>query len=223
MLIAGIGAFATGLFTFMLYRTAKRGLIALGLTKKDMVTRATREARACAVRCCQEFAADFVSERGDVLKDFAANKIPVFVKDASTVSFGTPQEKQAVAAARVWLKALPPELYTKCAMFLNRLEGWAMSFTKGLADPEVAFGPCAPVFCSIVVQTYPMLIVIRADPGSGPYPNVVQLFESWYGVKAEAASRVKEQELLKELEKLQSKGPGVRLPAPLGTELDESP
>src|SRR2546422_4730966 len=49
--------------------------------------------------------------------------------------------------------ALPIYLYSSCVTLLNELEAWAMYFTNALADHRIAFGPCAPVYCSLIVRS----------------------------------------------------------------------
>ena len=56
-----------------------------------------------------------------------------------------------------------------------------MYFAHELADEAVAYGPLAPSFLQIILQYYPVLLVLRATPGSGKYPNVVLLFHAWLG------------------------------------------
>lgn len=186
-----------------------------------MLTRSTRDALHCAVLCCQEFASTIIPERGTILDEFSAHKIPVFVENPKEVVFDRGKVEEAtIAKAREWTRKLPPGLHTTCSAHLNRLEGWAMHFTVGLASHQAAFGPCAPLFCQTVVQMYPILVLARSDPASGPYPNIVKLFDTWYGAKADEEERVKMDGLWKELKSLQSKGRRGRLPPALGTDLD---
>lgn len=65
----------------------------------------------------------------------------------------------------------------------------------------------------MIVQNYAILLVLRASPTAGKFPNAVKLFRSWN-------ERLDQQDLLVQLAKLQSKG-GVthRLLPPLGTDI----
>jgi hypothetical protein len=75
-----------------------------------------------------------------------------------------------------------------------------MHFNHGLADPDVAFLPCATVYSSVVVVLYASIITQRHnDPRSGPYQNVVELFDRWY--KKERMEKIQE-----EVAKLQDAG-----------------
>lgn len=63
---------------------------------------------------------------------------------------------------------------------LNQLETWSIHFTPGLADSNVAFKPCATIYCTVVVMLYASIITQRHnDPRSGPYQNVIDLFDRW--------------------------------------------
>lgn len=129
--------------------------------------------------------------------------------------------KEELDAAKAWFAAAPPEVLGNIVALLNRLEAWSMYFTKELADPDVAFGPCAPWFCSTVIQYYAVLLVVRTRGSSGKFPNTVRLFEGWLSGLEEQARGLKEGDLLNQLATLQATGaPKKTLPPPLGTSLD---
>lgn len=193
------------------------GLRSLNIAKRDIATRNKREARTSAIERAREFADEIIPANGKILTAFAEKKIPVFAKDASAVVFG-PEEKKKVGEAHKWFATLPPELRDDTIQLLNRLESWAMHFIHALADSKMAYGPCAPIYCTIVMQLYPVLVFYRNDESSGDYPNVVHLFEAWYEPKRLAENNLKRQELFQQLVKLQTKGPKPTLPNPLGTD-----
>lgn len=201
---------------------AIRGLQSLKLARADMITRATRQARACALARCEEWAKSVIPQNGEILTAFSAAKVPVFIKDAKDVAFD-PDNSDHVKIARDWWQALPPGISPKIITQLNALEAWSMYFIHELADSRVAFGPCAPTFCSQVVQFYAVLLVIRTGGGSGKFPNTIALYKKWIAELGDHEKGKKMASLLKELEQLQAKGPGQpdTLPlVPLGTKLD---
>lgn len=200
---------------------AVRGLKSLVLTRKGMLTQATRDAWSCAVHRCEEFADEIIPLNVPVLTNLAAFKVPVFVKHASEVQFD-PDNKADLDRAAQWVRNLPAGTLGDCVTLLNRLEAWSMYFTNRLADQKIAAGPCAPFFCSMVVQNYAVLLLHRnRDASSGKYPNIVKLFKSWWADIEDEKVGHKEGELLKQLAALQRKGsPSSKLPNPLGTELD---
>jgi hypothetical protein len=105
---------------------------------------------------------------------------------------------------------IDPVLLAKTIPLMNQLETWSMGFTHdpSLADENVAFEPCSTVFCQMVMSLYPMLLTQRrANPASGPYQNVVTLFQGWYAKKAQG-------QMLDQLRRLQSDV--SRLPPTIG-------
>ena len=87
-----------------------------------------------------------------------------------------------------------------------------MSFTHRLADEKVAFDPCSTGLCQMVITLYPCLLFARrANPKSGPFPNLVKLFRAWHGKK-------EMERALKDADRWQSSG--LALLPPLGTNLD---
>jgi hypothetical protein len=195
---------------------AWRGLRSLKLAKADMLTRSQREARGCAIARCEEFAHDIISKNSDHITRFAAANLPLFVERADVVRFD-PDTSEHLAAAQTWLHKMPADLHTDCIHLLNRLEAWSMYFTNGVADHEIAFGPCAPVFCSMIVRYYPILLVRRAGQGSGKFPNAVQLFKTWRAKLEAEQDGVKMQGLIEQMRDLQQRRANQpTLPPPLG-------
>lgn len=217
----GFWTMIAGLGTVALTILAYRGLRSLVLAKSDMLTRAVRDARECAVARCEELAKVIIPANAEILTAIAANRVPVFVKGADEVRFD-PDNAQDVNAAKTWIAALPQGMYGDSIRLLNSLEGWAMYFTNGLADHQIAFGPCAPVFCSMIVQNYGILLTLRSSQTAGRFPNAVKLFKSWLELLEHEKRGLREGNLLKQLAELQKKG-GIShtLPKPLGTQLDE--
>ncbi len=190
----------------MLY-IAYRGLKALGLTKHEIVTRAEREAVHAAVIQCERFSKEILVKAHAI----HVAKAPVFVKSFATLNFDQDNE-QHVKEAVEWFEGLPPEVRNTCSNFLNDLESWCMPFTAGVADRDIAYGPCSTPFFSLVVQYYPFLLVFRrANRISGSYPNVVGLFKHWR--KRRTVTEM--DSILKRMQELDDKVPD--LPPNIGT------
>jgi hypothetical protein len=205
--------------TVALVIVAYRGLASLRLAQKDMLTRATRDARQCAVTRCEEFERVIIPMNAKILAQLSAKNVGVFVKHQDHVDFDYTDAKQMEAAA-AWFVALGFDLQSECITLLNRLEAWALYFTQALADQSVAAEPCAPVYQSMVVQLYPVLLVTISIPSNGKYTNLRQVYEDWTG-QLEGKERQEAMEsLLQKLNGLQTR-PGTgksTLPAPLGTD-----
>jgi hypothetical protein len=132
-----------------------------------------------------------------------------------------PDTSDHLEQAKAWLKDVPSDLLGDCVKLLNRLEAWSMYFTKGVADHEIAFAPCAPVFCGIVVRYYAVLLVARAGHASGKYPNLIEVFKDWRGQIESQKDGIKMKELVQSMKDLQARrGRGTGLQPPLGTGSD---
>lgn len=177
-LMAGVGALATAAFTLLLVVVAGIGLRSLTLTRRDMVTRATREARTCTVARCLEFGSEIIP-----INTVLRLQLPDFVTDAKNVVFDDPREDSQRTEAKAWSDGLARDLHNNAVALLNRLESWSMYFTKELADDAAAYEPCAPVYLAMVIQNYPLLVDLRSQAGSGQYRNVVRLFNAWVVTK----------------------------------------
>jgi hypothetical protein len=207
----------TAMITIVLAAVAWRGLRSLNLTKKDMLIRSEREARHCAIARSEELAKVIIPANRALSAKLGEAQIPVFVKSAEEVSFDQ-NKTDHLPKVNQWIAKLPGPLHNDCIVHLNVLEGWAMYFTNGIADETIAFGPCAPVFCSQVAQYYPVLVGQRFNQRSGKYPNTIKLFETWMHQLQKAESGIKMKELVTKINELQRKQKGPKLPRPLGTE-----
>ena len=193
----------------------------LELTRRGLVTQATRDARLNAIQRCEEFANEIISLNRPILLAIASAKVPAFVHEAADVQFD-PDPVGRLNDAVTWILSLPPGAEGAIVTLLNRLEAWSMYFTKQLADPTIAYGPCAPYFCTLVVQNYARLLLARNDDASsGKYPNLVELFTGWNSQLNAEKRGLLAGELIKQAEQLQrTGGPMSRLPGPLGMDLD---
>lgn len=208
--------FWTALLTFAtiaLGAVAYFGLRSLSIAQRDMMTRATRDARTSAIERCREFADKIIN-----LSQQIRFQIPDFVNDEKLVVFGGEGETNQRPAAKVWADALPIKLSNQCIELLNQLESWAMYFTQELADASVAYEPCGPVFMAIVIQQYPLLVHLRAQAGSGQYPNLVRLFEAWFVAKNEVEQADNWRNMADALREQRLASKRAALKPPLGTQ-----
>lgn len=214
----GFWTMALTIATVGLAWVAWRGLRVLALTKSDMLTRAERESRQCAISRSEAMAAVIIPANRLLSSKLGEAAIPVFVKSPDEVSFDL-NKADHLPRANEWIAKLPADLHNDCVGHINLLEAWAMYFTNGLADHKIAFGPCAPVFCGQMAQYFPVLIVHRANQRSGKYPNAVKLFETWRHELEMAESGIKMKELVDKISELQRRKVRPKpLPSPLGTD-----
>lgn len=204
----------------VLLGAAIHGLQSLQLTRTRMLHQARRDARECAIKRCEEFAAEIIPMNGPIIDAFAAHQIPVFVETPADVRFD-PDNTADIRRAYTWYDSIPPPIRADCHTLLNRLEAWAMYFFHGLADSEVAFGPIAPYYCSRIIQLYPVLLITREFGDGGKYPNIVGLYKAWMAKLEHEQRGLEEGDLLRQLKDLQEKGsPSHKLQDPIGTKLD---
>jgi len=181
----------TGVATLLLVGVAALGLNSLALVKRDMWNRTTREAVQSAIDRCDEMARELVPLYQEVVNALHTQGLPLFVSTPSEVSFEQTEEVKKINHAIEWMGKLNPVMLDKTVHLMNKLESWSMYFTHdpALADEKVAFGPCSTVFTQMVMGLYPMLLTQRrANPASGPYQNVVNLFKAWHAKTAQGAA-----------------------------------
>src|ERR1700693_1903927 len=78
-----------GISTIALTVTAAIGLRSLVLTKREMLTRAQRDARESAIARFQELARDIIPANARLWAAMAASKVnPIFIPNPGSVQFG---------------------------------------------------------------------------------------------------------------------------------------
>lgn len=182
--------------TLALVVVARRGLASLTLTRQDMQTRATRESRALAIKRAEDFSRMIKIDQLALRTALVEAKIRPFTQDLQS-GVAIFDDDAMYKPAKAWWVSVPAPTQSQILYFLNDLEAWAMVFTGALAESDVVFGPCAPTYCSIVLQYSPWIIVCRKEQFSGYYPNILKLFHAWRaelevkdkGSKTEAALR----------------------------------
>jgi hypothetical protein len=209
----------TALATIAIAVLAVRGLRSIALARADIVTRATKEARHCAIARCEEFASKIIPANQEILLAMTSAQIPVFVTHPNEVRFD-PDNEADLPRAREWISKVPYELQAKMTDQLNRVEAWATYFTAQLADESVAFGPCAPYYCSMIAHHYALLLQYRTASTSGKFPNALTVYKAWIAKLEHEQRGLQADALRRQLADLQAKHPPRDLPGPLGTHLD---
>lgn len=216
VLLAGVLAY----FAWKGLRSIKHAQDSLNLAqeqakreREDVLTRIERDARQSAIDRCNELAREILPMHMEVMSEILAKGVDLFVKSANQVSFNEKEETEKINDAIGWLKRVDAPSRVKLTNVMNRIEGWAMVFTNGLAKESIAVEPCSNVFCQLVMALYPAYLVHRrANPAGGPYQNTVNLYRKWYGQRTKG-------DLLEQLKRVTSEE--VPLPPLLGTSLDE--
>jgi hypothetical protein len=196
------------------------GLRSLRLARQDMVIRSTREARGLALQRAEQFSQMVIrGERLVIQEALATAKVVPFTHQVSTGA-AVFDDDTLYPAAKKWWASVPGDTQNRIIYFLNDLEAWAMYFTHELADGEIVSGPCAPTFCSIVVQYGPWIILARKEQYSGFYPNIVSLFRAWRSELDVEDKGSKTEAWLVAAQAAEERRAKHKLAAPLGTKVD---
>jgi hypothetical protein len=167
-----VGYYAAGIaLAFLAYR----GLAQIKLTKELATTNAKREAFKLALKQCHFYAEDVVTSRAKVAA-LAMTKGIVFAQPCSfKVSKGEIIEVSTPGRNIVdECQKLDQELL----LYMNRLEAFAMAFTSGVADEEVAYRETARAFCQTFPEAVPFIDYCRKNEVAR-YESAIQLYELW--------------------------------------------
>jgi hypothetical protein len=176
------------------------GIASILVTRWGLLGQARRAQVEDAVVRCEEMRGEIIPLLEQLIGNFATNDVKRFVPDGSKVSFPREIDEVRAEKAAQWVASLDAEGRALSLRLLNRLETWSMHFNHGLADPDIAFLPCATIYCTVVAVLYASILTQRhSDPRSGPYQNVVDLFGRWY--KKQRLGKIQE-----EVAKLQEEG-----------------
>ncbi len=179
---------------------ATSSVISIVYTRWGLVSQAKRERVVDAVERCEEMREQIIPLIDSLAANFAKNKVVVFERSVGRIVFPKEIDDAKAEKAVAWVKKLDPEGRALSLKVLNQLETWAIHFTHDLADPDVAYTPCATIYCTIVLMLYASIITQRyRDPNSGPYENVISLYHRWY-------KKQRLEKIQAEVEKLQHDG-----------------
>jgi hypothetical protein len=145
--------------------------------------------------------------------------MPVFIQGERQLHLDDETPKDQLDRAQKWVDKVPGDVYSQCVTLLNRLEAWSMYFTSKLADEDLAFVSCGPIFVTMVLQLYPVLVVARTPRSAGKYPHTLRLLTSWLAAMEERELGLKEGHLQRQLAEIQNRdrAKGARIGKPLGT------
>jgi hypothetical protein len=96
---------------------------------------------------------------------------------------------------------------------LNAMEAFAIYFTKGVADEEIAYSSIGRTYCFVVKKLYFDIAYSLEDDNDKSFNNLIELYTIW-------SNRLKSEKLSKEKEKLLSELDCLKMKniKPIGTE-----
>jgi hypothetical protein len=155
---------------------------ALETARSDIELRSKREAVTLAADKCAEFAEHTLDKCNERFKAISDAGVSVEIWPLENTRFDKSSIKDWAAADRWEERLRVAERRDQAAEILNLLESFAMYFAKGAADEQVAYSAVGALFRDFVNRLAPHLILLRikeTDIVSGPFQNVVTLYEVW--------------------------------------------
>lgn len=180
---------------------------ALTTAKDDLQIRIKREAVILAAAQVEKFGKEVMPKAKEVTDRIKGEGIEISEWKLENNLFDETSIKD-FEAANTWLRSLhKPGNVPALIQILNEFESFAMYFAGGAADERITYPSIAPVFCSYVRDLAPLLISLRQKKTnivSGPYQNIVFLYDKW-------ASRLRKDELDSQAARLLAESSGIHI------------
>lgn len=181
----------------------------LRVAKNDLQIRVDREAIVLAAEKTEEFGKTTLPRAGDVLERVAAAGFEISEWELRNTSFDLTSLVR-LEEANAWLRSLKEtDLLYDLIQTLNEFESFSMFFAEGAANEQIAYPSVASVYCSYVRQFAPLMISLRQENSeivSGPYRNIITLYERW-------SSRLRKAALDRESARIQAESSGLHITA----------
>ncbi len=190
------------------------GLYQLYLAKRDIQLRSQREAATLAAAEARHFNTRIIELTTQARSATFAEKIELYEGEVGDFS---PDSVKDAALGRLWDDAHhQPKAAQALGVInslLNELEAFALYFTKGVADEEIAFVAVGRYFCDLVRRYYPVIAKSRTEKQEDAFQPIVDLYHIWHARVAEPSLKKKAEAIKQELASLPK--PRVK---PIGTE-----
>jgi hypothetical protein len=202
-LVSGIALAALG---FAVFRQLKLSQESLEAAKNDLQIRVKREAVILAAEQVEKFGKEVLPKAAEIIDAVRREGIKIEEWKLENNLLDETTIKDFEAANR-WLRTLQQPRTSRLIQILNNFESFSMYFAEGAADERIAYPSVASVYCSYVRELAPLLISLRlqkANIVSGPYQNIVTLYDKW-------ASRLRKAELEAQAAKLKAESSGIHI------------
>lgn len=156
---------------------------AIEVAKRDIAIRSKREAALLAAQKCEELADTKIQKQSVILEKLKKNQVPLQVWELRDFEF-TPGSLVDRTRADQWVQDLRGKgLHNDVVEFINYLEGFAIYFSSGAADEEVAFPVMGIPFTTAVGVFAPYIIAMRHqhlfNSNSGKFFHTEKLYTVW--------------------------------------------
>jgi len=167
----------------------------ISIAKSDVQVRSRREAASFAATQCQRYATEIIPllDEWDVARK--KKQIPEYLGEIT--DFCRDDLLRMPEWATEWFSKNDGET-NLCVNILNSLESFAIYFTKGVADEEIAFSSVGLTYCDSVRDLYPLIAVIRSKAEPKHFEHIVVLYKLW-------SDRLEKYNLKDQLDEVQSK------------------
>ncbi len=169
---------------------AWKGLKQIRVTRDVARITARRESFRLATERCEQFASVILPASEAVDQVFEQKKFSQFQK--IIVEENDKGISISWKDSRKWLDELSKN-GDSVYRLANLLEGFALWFTCGIADENVAFRPCGSSFCGMVKQILPMLVM--ENKRNKTYSHTLRLYVAWRDKIKIEKNQAKQQEL----------------------------
>ena len=176
---------------------AYKGLKQIKVTRDIAKMEAKREAFRQATEQAERFAGEVFKLDEEVQNLIAQKKLVDLVKVKIT------EDEKSISinwdGAPKWLDEINKSGHTVYDL-ANKLEGFSMWFTCGIADESIAFRPCGVSFCKIVRRILPLLVF--SNRNDKIFTHTLRLYTFWRNKITLENNLAKQQELEKERKSL---------------------
>ena len=197
---------------FILTITLVIGIIQISLTKKSLKTNSNRAAANLAANQIEIYCNKIIRLQNNIFFKETEKKVPNIKLEVGEFNKSYLIKKLGEATYENNIKErFPVTLYVLDV--LNAMESFAIYFTKGVADEEIAYSSIGRTYCNTVEDLYFDIASYLSDDNDKSFSNLIELYKLWkVRLKSEKLSAEKEQ-LLQELDKLK-----IEKIKPIGTE-----
>ena len=183
------------------------GLRQITVTKNNARTSAKRESYRLAAEQCHRFNEAIIPKMNHY--DDVSKKIKWDLIDKADVQILDNGFKVKASVGKLD-DALDPRILAALEV-LNSLESFAIFFTTGLADEQLAFSSVARTYCLQVKEMLPLVATL--SEGTGEYRHLLRLFFLWNGRLNKSKLLLDKQRIEKRIKEI-----GGRTVTPLGLE-----
>jgi hypothetical protein len=182
----------------------------ISIAKGDVQVRSRREAASLATTQCQRYYSEIIPLLNELDELINQKEIPEYRGEIA--DFCQDDILKNPTWAIKWLSKTD-DLLKLWIQVLNSLESFAIYFTTGVADEEIAFSTIGLSYCNTVKKLYAFIATGRIKGKNKHFEHIVTLYKLW-------SSRLEKYNLEDQLDEMQSKIKSIKVKTikPIGTD-----